>query len=1421
MITSLQRVKLDQYVNVVDACIKSLHMTAVQVELFLLDQGFTKEHAATFKASVWQQQDARQATATARTSLNQAQLLSLNLLCVNEGFKVLGHMSGVISVELFCAALVHVVSRHAVLRTTYAFASDGSYAQHIHSVPCGELFQYCHASSAIEANESLQADANKGFHLVQSESSPVRCTFVRVNTQDPFDIVQIHVHPVAFDCASIPILLAELSTLYCCSGGTVMDGPLQELPMQYASFGTWQRDHFESEQRAIEEYWREHLHEGVLPVLDLPLDYARPAVLTHRLDVIPIEFDFSFELQALMAAHRATRMQLVLAAWSILLCWHTGQQDMVIGLPYHGRCASGSEALIGPFVNMLGVRMEASRGQGTLDTVIRCACDVSAKGMQHAAPPFQHIVSELLPLRSRDTSRNAIFQTTLAWGAEADERNISNTAVSLGSAGRMRIANIQGHCLAKPDAMLFVVVGTSGCITGGVEFNANLLTSSSATLLAAHFQALAKVIADAPGQASLLDIMLMPSDEVRSVLWRFNDTSGAFPRVHVHEVVSAQAAHTPDAHAVEWQRITMGYATLLEHADVLSQWLRAHSLAVDAVVALELHRSLGLVYGILGVLLAAGAYLPLDPTWPEQRILTMVEDSASGHVVAQHDCTLAASLSGAVVLLDDSHPGPLLERERATLPATLVYVIYTSGTTGRPKGVPVCHDGEVNLVCGIRHRCRAFCSWRCGIAFHHVFDGFQMALFWCLAVLGGACFLLESGLSLASIEETDKLTHLHGVHSAMSLAKATGDIRHVQVGGEAATAALVANFPPPVSIWNDYGPTEVTCVSVAKRIDVSRISSIGCPTRNSLCLVVNIEDGCSGPRTSMQIIGVWGELWLGGVQVTRGYLQRPEKTADAFIAHPWTTSDPSGHGVAYRTGDRVRWYADGEVEFGGRIDFQVKLRGQRLELGEIEHALCSQSGVVEAVVLLVKHLDALVAYVSPARVVSEMRDGASTTDAHPFAHVASVACARDALPAYMVPSVVIGVDRWPRTSSGKIDRKRLPPPDLRVEATTISAPRNEEETAVRSIFASVLSLDADSVSVDTSIFEMGATSLDGVRLARQLSTASGCDVPPVQVFDHPTVAGLASSVAAIRERATDSVEAEGGCFTTTKYVELHLGLPDLPCSSMQHQLLLHHEMQPMSTAYNEPILIPCCTGVSVDQVRASLQTLSRRHAVLRTSYAINLQSAKFTQRVLCGDGHAVPLASCSHSSSWEDELDAELHTPFSLYAAPPIRALYLPAETPKLVVNVHHVSADMEALNIVRSEVQAYCSALASRLPPQLNPSPDLEYADFVAWEHTNLHNEALSWWITQLEGAPTLLDMPRDRSRPSLQSSSARRANVQLEVDLKLLCSYSRSTANSVLLSLWAELLLAHSGQADVVIGVPHSMRYVYILMLPSPYNY
>eukprot|EP00966_Prymnesium_polylepis_P061299 1422011-Prymnesium_polylepis.1 len=661
---------------------------------------------------------------------------------------------------------------------------------------------------------------------------------------------------------------------------------------------------------------------------------------------------------------------------------------------------------------------------------------VAVEAMQHGGVQFQLVVIELLPKRAQDASRNAVFQAMLAWEAGGSESGAAE--LSLGPAVSVDWARVADSCAAKCD--LFLTAGAAeSTIEGSIRFNSDLFERTSGERLATRLAVLTAALADAAPTAYAWSLPLMPAAETELVLQAFNETSASFATdLCIHDLVAEEVSRTPDATALEWHGAMLTYAELWTASAKVAAWLVARGVISDRVVALQLHRSLEQVVGMLGVLRSGGAYLPLDPKWPRERRQFMADDAGCAQLVAQSPAAFPVGVAegdwfvGAVLHLDDVRSlGGLESGGLATcaggvqraMPHHLAYVMYTSGSTGTPKGVMVPHAGVVNLLLGARQRYARDSNVVFGMATPYVFDVSVYNIFASLVVHCGTCQLVEDGSSLVSLGAGDKMTHVAAVPSILAIARLPPSVRHVEAGGEALSHKAVANVPVGVGLYNYYGPTEVaiwaTRREVAFREGSARLASIGAPLPNVVCYVVDAD--VASPQLCP--IGVWGELWLGGVQVARGYLNRRELSAERFVTNPWAANDPSGRGVVYRSGDRVRWYADGEIEFGGRIDFQVKLRGQRIELGEVEHALCVQPGVAEAVVLLDSERDVLVAYISPAStVLGAAREGGAV----PFSRVGALGGASLMLPSHMLPSLVVGVDVWPRTSSNKIDRKRLP-----------------------------------------------------------------------------------------------------------------------------------------------------------------------------------------------------------------------------------------------------------------------------------------------------------------------------------------------------------------------------------------------------------
>ena len=728
-------------------------------------------------------------------SWNQSQLLTVHLVggaTAAYNIPMAWWLVGPLDSRALRAALSAVIERNMVLRTTYETDADGGFTQWVRCTPEGDRLLREVSVQSEEAAESLMAtDASAEFELLGEGAGVMRSTLVRVNSAR--HLLLINVHHVAFDGLSTDVLLDELGALYraLSAGGTASDAALSDLPLQYVDYALWQRSNELAPVLETScEYWRAQLHEGALPVLELPLDLPRPAQQTFKGDNVPVALsaETRASLEALGRTHGCTLYQVMLGLWSLLLCRHAGQEEVVVGSPYHGRDAAGTERLVGYFVNMLALRVDVPR-DGSVAALLHSARTVAVDGMHHALVSFQQIVHQLLPHRTHDGSRNAVFQTMMAWeevGGWASSADVFGSSVTVeaipGGAG-----------VAKVDVTLSARPVEAGGIEGVIEFNTDLFARESIERMGRRFTVLAEALAAAPAEAGVWTLPMMPADETELVLKTFNDTSAEYPAdLCIHDLVAAQAARHPDAIALEWQGDTMTYGELMECAGQVARWLQAHGVVPDGVVALQLDRSLEQVVGVVGVLLSGGAFLPLDAKWPLERRQFMMKDAECLQLVAQsvHVAELSGWFSGSALALDNVRDIPWSatatqsNMSHLSEPSNLAYVMYTSGTTGKPKGVLVLHTSVVNLLHGhgIRYQCKSDRTWVCCVALNYVFDPYMWQLFNCIGTLGGHCVLWDNLMDLASSGRTGPdITHMGHVPSVLAQV-CTALIKPTQVG---------------------------------------------------------------------------------------------------------------------------------------------------------------------------------------------------------------------------------------------------------------------------------------------------------------------------------------------------------------------------------------------------------------------------------------------------------------------------------------------------------------------------------------------------------------------------------------------------------------------------------------------------------------
>lgn len=996
-------------------------------------------------------------------------------------------IGGDLDVEVLRRAVTELVRRHEVLRTRYAMV-DGAVAQVV--VPAGSArWTFADLSGLPLAEAERQAVARARAHGATSFDLAAESAFaVQVLRLDPaIHLLNIAVHHILMDAGSFTILMRELDVLYRAFAAGE-ESPLPDLPVQYADFALWQRRRLDGGLAAEQlAYWRDRLA-GTPGSLDLPMDHVRPPLSDHagRMHTFPLPADLAASLQALARQHDTTRFTVLLAAFVALLSRWSGQRDINVGVPVDSRGHADAEQLVGYFLNPVVLRAELPSGM-SFAALVRQVRQRLIEAYDHRDLPFDRLVADLCPVR--DLSRQPLFQVAFTTGEGQGPRP------SLGDLA-VREVETADDTTAKFDITMFAGDGPDG-VTCSFEYATSLFEPDTIERLAGHLVTLLEgVVADPDTPVS--DLPLLTEGERRQ-LEAWNATDSAYRRdICLHQLVEEQVRRTPTATAAVCGERSISYDELNRQANRWAWRLRELGVGPNQLVGVCTDRSLDMVVALLAVLKAGGAYLPLDPEYPQRRLAYMLTDSGAPVVLTQAALVGRLGEHGATVLcLDadapatasrpDTEPGPIAG------PADLVWCLYTSGSTGRPKGVMVEHRSVV-----------AFLHWSTG-AFSRAdlervllssslnYDPSAFELFTPLAV-GGTVVVVDDALALCAPSAAPDPTLVSTVPSAArALAEAEAvppGARVVTLSGEPVSRQVVdalRRVVPRARIYNIYGPTETTIVVTAGEVAAAGPVTIGRPLTNTR---IHILDDQLAPVP----VGVTGELLVAGEGLARGYWNAPALTAERFLPNPF---GPPGSRM-YRTGDLARRRADGTIAFLGRVDDQVKVRGYRIELGEVESALAQCADVAEAAVMA--HEDST----GGRRLVAHLVGRRGPVDPEVLR-----AQLGPLLPEFMIPSSFVAVDALPTTPSGKIDRGALAGmtgTGDRGAGPEPAAPRTPTEEALAPLWQEVLGTDR--VGVHDDFFRLGGHSLLAVRLVVRVREALGADVALADFLAAPTVAAL-------------------------------------------------------------------------------------------------------------------------------------------------------------------------------------------------------------------------------------------------------------------------------------------------------------------------
>ena len=961
-------------------------------------------------------------------SFAQQRLWLLAQIGASEAYHIFNgwRLKGQLDREALRRALDQIVGRHEALRTTF-IVIEGQPIQRITAAAESRFHlvdHYLAGASDAEASfkHLVREEAANEFDL---EAGPlIRGRLIRLSEEE--HALLITMHHIVSDGWSMGVFIRELSELY----GAYVRGeadPLPALEVQYADYAVWQRQWMEGEMlRQQAEYWERTLA-GAPTLLELPTDHPRPAEQDYAGGWVRVELDeeLSRGLKELSKKHGTTLYMTLLAGWGALLARLSGQEEVVTGTPVANRGRMEIEGLIGFFVNTLALRLDVS-GSPSVGELLKRVKEQTLTAQQHQDIPFEQVVEIVRPVRS--LSHSPLFQVMFEWQQNAGGGGLAIPGVELGPLG------VASDVVAKLDLTLFLRDGGER-IVGSLVYATSLFERATVERYLGYLRRLLEgMVAD---ERQAIDrLPLMPEKERQQVLYEWNATEAEYPRDRcVHELFEEQVEKTPDAVAVVYEDATLSFSELNRRANQLAHYLRELGVGPDQRMAICAERSLEMVVGLLGVLKAGGAYVPLDPAYPLERLRYMLEDSAPVALLTQthlHELVSSLNQDLPTINLDEWQPPPATpEPSRVGVtPEHLAYVIYTSGSTGRPKGVMVQHGSVVNRlewmkqVYGLNPQDAVL--QKTPFSFDvSVWEFFCPLLSGMRLVMARPDGHRDPGYLSETIER-ERITTLHFVPSMLQAFVEEGDWREdsslarVVCSGEALSGMQVRSFYERArggELHNLYGPTEAAVDVTAWRCPREQVGTtvpIGKPMANVGIYILD-KHGEAVPE------GVAGELYIGGVQVGRGYLRRPELTGDRFVPDPF---GGEGGSRLYRTGDLGRWRAEGTIEFIGRNDDQIKIRGFRIEIGEIEARLREHEGVREAVVLAREDTlgdKRLVAYYSSAESNGTSKEGIGAEELR--RHVSAT------LPEYMTPAAYVRLEKLPLTPNGKLDRKALPAPE--------------------------------------------------------------------------------------------------------------------------------------------------------------------------------------------------------------------------------------------------------------------------------------------------------------------------------------------------------------------------------------------------------
>lgn len=1348
---------------------------------------------------------------------------------------------GDLNVALMEEALNLIIQRHHILRSHVVNVEGTGYLKvRAHDEIKLNCLSLNDETTDIEPQLKQLADAqaNEAFNL---EEGPLfRFQLVKIEKHHQLQTQALHIglftiHHLVFDAWSVDNFILEFSQAYhALSHGT--DAQLPTLPIQYQDFASWQRRWAKSPafDRQV-EYWKNHLT-GVSGQLKLCIEKSQETESAGKEVALQLPTDLSHGLYQLTQQQNTTLYMTMLAVFSILLRRYSGETDICVGTSIANRPRLETESLLGYFVNTLVMRNHVNDElsfANFLSEIKRTATEA----YEHQDLPFEHLL-ELLSI-DRSEARSPIFQVLFVMNNASGNAELQLPGVTVTEYARPLDK-------ARFDLSLRITEPTKGSagedsqIRCHLEFNTGLFDESDINVFLQHYQQLLQQVVKHV-ETPIAHLNLITPEQATTLLAAAQGEDLNVSGHAIHQLFEQQVQDNPEAIAIKHDNVSLSYEQLNQQANQLAHFMLDNGIAKGRKVALLLDRSTHFIVSVLAVLKTGGVYVPLDTSWPKQRIATVLKDCAASLVLSETDHRELVDRESvdsacATVLLDKiefsrmASENPGLEIAKSDI----AYMIYTSGTTGKPKGVMVTH-GNINNYCqalmarlynGPKPLQFASVSTVAADLGNTSVYG-ALCFGGCLNLVPKeiaqdaddfACYMKEHQVDILKIVPG----HLRGLLAAGD----SGDVLPNQVlivGGETCSSELVQqirDLSPELRIINHYGPTESTVGALTYEVPPEGVSSelqslpIGKPLANYCAFILDDSQNLCAP-------GMPGELYIGGAGVASGYHDNLQLTLERFI--DWCPKDPGQHPGQhsenqrlktqrlYRTGDKARRLPDGNIAFLGRLDEQVKIRGYRVELGDIEAALLAQKHIQQAAVLYadIDNEKQLIAFVA-----SEVEQNGD----EPEKLRTSLATR---LPDYMLPQQVISIEQFPVTLNGKLDRKKLLKMAVSLSAESQDGeqgvgakrmPSSPNEILLADIWGEVL--NKQDIAIDESFFDIGGDSILSLKVIAKVKKA-GFKILPKQLFDNPTIEQLVAIMKPVAKPLT------------IKKVPKELQAQNrYPLSFSQQRLWFLDQLQGPNAIYNIPMAVSFAGQLDVTILEQSFVALVERHQSLRTRMVTEQGQAWQSVEVAALfaverqdftlDEHALLNVEAREELARNEVINFARH-PFDIHEPGlfKVKVIKLAEQQHWLLVNCHHIIADGWSMHLMVEEFCHIYQSLEAKQTPKLT-AIDVEYRDFAFWQHnagSEYYQNQWRYWQKQLSDVPALLDLPTDFSRPAQQSYRGAgiplKINGELTAKLKDLAQQQDCTLYMVLLAAWQVLLHRYSGQNDICVGSPIANRH------------